>query len=89
LPYTFAVAFTEEESLKARRRETSMLTNRTNIKRATATATWQPSMGMPVTASASYCLRSLPTNPIVGGRVQRHGQNIESLGFSDRRQNQF
>jgi hypothetical protein len=64
-----------------------MLTNRTNIK--TDAATWQPSEGMRAMALSAYCLSSLPTNPIVGGRVQRHGQNIESLRFSDRRQNQL
>jgi hypothetical protein len=77
------------EEFESKRRETSMLTNRTNIKTAATVAIWQSSIGMPATATPAYCLRSLPTNPIVGGRVQRHGQNIESLRFSDRRQNQF
>ncbi|HEX8144463.1 MAG TPA: hypothetical protein VF553_17985 [Pyrinomonadaceae bacterium] len=66
-----------------------MLTNRTKIHGKAALAAWQPSMGTPTTATSAICLRSLPTLEIVGGRVQRHGQNPESLGFSDRRQNQI
>ena len=66
-----------------------MLTNLTNIHGKAAVAAWQPAQGMPATAMSATCLRSLPTYTFVGGRVQRHGQNIESLGFSDSRQNQF
>jgi hypothetical protein len=66
-----------------------MLTNRTKIHGKAAMAAWQPSLGTPATAMSATCLSSLPTYKIVGGRVQRHGQNIESLRFSDSRQNQF
>ena len=66
-----------------------MLTNLTNIHGKAARAAWQPSQGMPTTAMSAKCLRSLPTYIIVGGRVQRHGQNLENLKFSDSRQNQF
>jgi hypothetical protein len=65
-----------------------MLTNLTNMYGKAAMAAWQPSTGI-ATAMSATCLRSLPTYKVVGGRVQRHGQKIESLGFSDRRQNQF
>jgi hypothetical protein len=66
-----------------------MLTNLTNIHGKAARAAWQPTMGLSTTAMSAMCLRSLPTYTIVGGRVQRHGQNPENLKFSDSRQNQF
>lgn len=66
-----------------------MLTNLTNIHGDAAMAAWQPEQGASATAMSAICLRSLPTYQIDGGRVQRHGQKVESLRFSNRRQNQF
>jgi hypothetical protein len=52
-------------------------------------AAWQPSFGMPAATLLVGCTGSLPTYTFVGGFVQKHGQNIETLAVSIRRQNQI
>jgi hypothetical protein len=66
-----------------------MLTNLTNIHGNAAMAARRPEQGTLATAMSVICLRSLPTYQVDGDGVQRHGQKVESLGFLNRRQNQF
>jgi hypothetical protein len=85
MPYTCAFAFEKETQAE---KKISMMTIRTKhtetgAKAVAATLMWQPSGA----ASGSvYCLNSLPIS-IFGGRFWQ-GRAIESLRFSDNRQNQ-
>ena len=91
--YTFAFAFSKVRTRECERRETSMLTNRTNrfeMHAARPTTPWSPVIGASVFSSA-YCLGSTPTISSVGGFLkQEQMENLNAIqANSDRRQLQM